>query len=574
MRADPVDANTVYVLGDVAPGNSAGLWRSTDGGKKFLPTPAKGLHPDLHALWIDPRDTRHLIVGCDGGFYTTYDRGLNWEHIDTPAIAQFYHVAVDNRKPYRVYGGLQDNGSWGGASHTLRPSGPINDDWFSVAGGDGFVCRVDPADADIVYTESQDGQGMGWRNMRTGERGFIRPQVAAGGEPLRFNWNTPYIVSQANPGIIYSAANFVFRSVRRGAAAKAISPEISRTKQGSGTAVAESPKNPDVLWAGTDDGYIWVTRDGGTTWTNVFEKLVAAGLPGPRWVSSIDPSRTVEGRCYVVLDGHRSDDDKPYAFVTEDFGKSWKPIVAGLPIGSTRVLREDLINPDLLYLGTEFGAWASIDRGSTWTKLTGGLPTVAVHEFAQPTTASEVVAATHGRGIWILDVASLRQIKPETLKAPATLLTPSPAVRWKIDGGRENSFSPNTRKFIGQNPDRRARIDYILAAPAKELSLKIQDVAGKTVQEFRAASKTAGYHRETWSLTRGNAGAALVPAGGYRVVLIVDGKEYVQPLTVENDPHADPKAVITVNDGMLDVEGDDEREEQEEIRPFILKAED
>jgi photosystem II stability/assembly factor-like uncharacterized protein len=562
IRVDPTDDKVVYVLGD------SPLYKSTNGGERFAAAPDRGVHADHHALWINPKDGRHMIIGCDGGFYATYDRGQNWDHLNVLGLGQFYHVAADNRKPYRVYGGLQDNGTWGGPSHVLRSSGPVNEDWVFVNGGDGFVCRVDPTDPDLVYFESQNGV-MGRRNFRTGERGFIRPRPVKEGEALRFNWNTPFILSNHNPSIFYCAAQYVFRSVSKGDNLKAVSPEITRTKQGSGTALAESPRNPDVLWAGTDDGYLWVSKDGGANWENVSEKLTAAGLPGPRWVAAIEPSRAKDGRCYVCLDGHRSDDDRPYLFVTEDFGQTWQPITANLPaFGSTRVIREDAVNPEVLYAGTEFGAWVTVNRGKGWARLNNNLPTVAVHEFAQPTTANEIVAATHGRSLWVLDVTAVRQMAPRTekaaggekaldpLKDPVTLFAPAPAVRWKLGAGGESPYSASVRKFYGQNPDRRAALEYALARPAKELSLKVVDVTGQTVRTFGNAPKEAGFHRQGWDLTRAGGGGpggqrlgAVVPAGAYRVVLTVDGKEYSQPIVVENDPNADPKAVITAGTG-------------------------
>src|SRR5208283_2279754 len=252
VRVDPSDDNRIYVLG-------IALYRSSDGGKTFKSDGGKGAHPDHHALWIDPRDGRHMILGTDGGFYATYDRMEHWDYLNTTALGQFYHVAVDMRKPYYVYGGLQDNGSWGGPSRSLHGSGPTNDDWFLLGGGDGFVCRIDPIDSDIVYYEAQDGN-MARRNLRTGEWARIQPKTAKGAPPYRFNWNAPYILSSHNPRIVYCAGNYVFRSVKQGDDLRPISPEITRTKRGSGTALAESTRNPEVLWAGTDDGALWVTR--------------------------------------------------------------------------------------------------------------------------------------------------------------------------------------------------------------------------------------------------------------------------------------------------------------------------
>jgi photosystem II stability/assembly factor-like uncharacterized protein len=548
VRVDPNDDNLLYVAGDTT------LYVSKNGGKKFDRAPAREVHPDHHALWIDPRDSRHMLLGCDGGFYVTYDRGEKWDHINTVALGQFYHVAVDNRKPYRIYGGLQDNGSWTGPSHVLRTVGPVNDDWGTIQGGDGFVCRVDPHDPDIVYSESQNGN-IQRHNLRTGEGGGFAP-ASKGNEPARRNWNTPFIVSQHYADTVYSASQYISRSQRKGEQTKLLSQtELTRTKKGSATALSESPRNPDVLWVGTDDGYVWVTKDGGQTWTNVYEKLKAAGLAGPRWVASLEASRVKDGRCYLALDAHRSNDDKPYLFVTENFGESWTNITANLPaFGSTRVLREDIVNPEILYAGTEFGIWVSINRGTNWTKLNNNLPTVAVHEVAQPTTASEIVIATHGRSIWILDVNSLRQMpvrmegekRIDPLNESVSIFNSGPNVRWKLRADIESMYSKNVRKFYGTNPDRRVFIDYVITKPVKDFKLTIVDAADKPIWELRNASSEVGFHRQPWSMNRAGSGLA-VPAGTYRAVLKADGKQYVAAITLENDPHADPAARISVD---------------------------
>ncbi len=556
VRVDPTDDAVVYVLGDTT------LYKSTDGGTKFGSAGASSVHPDHHAMWINPKDGRHIVLGNDGGLYVTYDRGAHWDHLNTQALAQFYHVAVDTRKPYRVYGGLQDNGSWGGPSRTIRATGPANEDWVYLNGGDGFVCRVDPNDPDWVYAESQNG-GMNRRNLRTGEQRGIRPKQVKQGEELRFNWNTPFILSHHNSSVFYCGAQYVFRSVARGDNLKPISPELTRTPKGSMTALAESAKSADVLWAGTDDGYVWVTKDGGQNWTNVTENIKKAGLPGHRWVATIEPGAKVEGRCYVCFDAHRSDDDKPYLFATEDYGATWKPIANNLPaFGSTRSLREDATTSEILYCGTEFGIWVSINRGESWAKLNNNLPTVAVHEIAQPTTASEIVIATHGRGIWILDVASLRQMRPETLKEKATLFAPATVTRWQFGPG-SFPYSRDVRKFYGTNPPNGGAIDYLLTAPAKDVSLKVVDVTGTAVREFRDPPKGAGFHRLAWTPPR---------AGGYRVVLTVDGKEYAQMATAENDPNAPAGARIT---GVPEAPGGGEGEDEDvPAVPFIPRSRD
>jgi hypothetical protein len=539
VRVDPGDDRRVYVLG-------ISLHRSGDGGRTFR-ADVRGLHGDHHALWIDPRDGRHLLAGNDGGTYVSYDGMAHWDRLNHVAIGQFYHVAVDTRRPYRVYGGLQDNGSWGGPSRTRTATGPVNEDWLRLNGGDGFVCRVDPADPDLVYYESQWGR-FARRHLRTGEAALIRPRPREG-TPYRFNWKSPFLLSHRNPKIFYCAGDVVFRSLDRGDDLRVISPGLTRTNRGSATALAESPRNPDVLWAGTDDGYLWVTRDGGRAWAGVSAHV---GLPGPRWVASVEASRYEEGRAYVAFDGHRSDDDEPHVYMTTDFGRTWQSLRANLPRGSTRVVREDVRNPDLLWLGTEFAAWASLDRGASWVKLNTNLPTVAVHEFAFPSTAGEVVAATHGRSLWVLDATPLRQMTPAVLRAQAHLFRPDTAVRWR----EEPSRGGTSRRFAGDNPPPGAPLYYALAARAQAAGLRVIDYAGQTVRELPAPTGP-GLHRVTWDLTRaparpggpgrgrrgpraaqGEPGGLPVPPGMYRVVLQVDGREFRQDLRVEADRSA------------------------------------
>jgi photosystem II stability/assembly factor-like uncharacterized protein len=563
IRVDPTDDRYLYVLG-------ISLYRSQDGGKTFRPDGGRGVHADQHTLWIDPHDGRHMLLGCDGGLYATYDRMEHWDHLNTTAIAQFYHVALDTRRNYWVYGGLQDNGSWGGPSFRPGFTGPVNEDWIRVGGGDGFTCQVDPNDPDQIYYTAQYGR-MGRRNLRTREAASFQPRGR-----YRFNWSTPFLLSHHNSKIFYAAGNVVFRSLDRGNNLKPISKEITATDRGSALALAESPKNASVLWVGTDDGFLWVTRDGGKEWTNVTKNV---GLPGLRSVSSIEASRFGEGRAYVVFDGHRSDDDRPYVYATEDFGKTWKPLHGMLPKwGTTRVLREDIENPDLLYLGTEFAIWCSIDRGQTWHRLNNNLPTVAIHEIAIHPSAGEIVAATHGRSLWILDVTPLRQLTKETL-ASATLYKPVTAIRWLADPSRGGT----NRRFVGENPARGAALYYSLPARAKNVSLKVVDINGKTVRDLRIAAD-AGLHRIPWDLAgnppRGNprqprpgGGRRFgggprgrpVPDGTYRIVLVVDDNEQSQTLKVEADPTAPPGAVAVdeIEEAAQKGEQEEDREERE-----------
>ncbi len=598
VRVDPNDDKLLWVLG-------VSMSRSKDGGETFTSDAGRGVHADQHAMWIDPRDGRHSIVGCDGGVYHSYDRGETWDHLNHAALGQFYDVAVDNRRDWWVYGGLQDNGTWGAPNRAERGNGAINSDWVRVGSGDGFEVVVDPNDPLLVYYESQNG-ATGRTHLGTMEGGSIRPQ-APRGTRYRFNWKTPFILSNHNSRIYYSAGSHVFRSLDRGNGIVAISPPITRTDRGSGTAIAESPRDANVLYAGTDDGALFGSKDGGHTWQDLWpleaaaeggaavdasaakgpsdgDRKAIAGtalrdlVPAPRWVSSIEASRFAEGRAYVTLDAHRSNDDAPYVVATEDHGATWRSLTANLPRGSTRFVREDIANENLLYLGTEFGFWVSIDRGQSWTRFhgtkdSGGLPTVAVHDVAQHPTTGEVVLATHGRSLWCFDATWLRQLTPDASAKPAQLFDPSDVVVWR---GRHRRGSNGAREFSGDNPTSQAEIFVRLANDARAVKLSVLALDGKE-QRVLEVPATAGLHRVAWDLRPapppqpageagqpgagrggqfgggqgfggqgfggqgggrrgGFRGGRTVSAGTYRVVLDVDGEVQEQRFEVLADP--------------------------------------
>lgn len=850
IRVDPSDNQHLYVLG-------TSLYRSKDGGEEFTGDGAgREVHVDHHSLWVDPNDGRHMILGNDGGLYVTYDRMESWDHHNHVAICQFYHVGVASNEDYHVYGGLQDNGSWGGPTRVSDTAGPMNSDWYRVGSGDGFICLVDPTDKNQIYFESQNG-AMGRIHLETGERGFIRPRPPRGTR-YRFNWKTPFILSPHNPEIHYSAGNHVFKSVSKGDGVAAISPEITNTDKGAGSAISESPRKPGVVYAGTTDGALWMTLDDGKAWINLFDeeslkqfddkpeataaterpgaggrgpggrgagargpggaggrgpggaggrgrggrggmnperlmqfimsqdqngdgildkseapermqglferfdrnsdgkitkdelsppseeaksdddptegekeseesakdpesseeqsddeeadagesdseeasesdddgddeeadgeeaesddaepeeaaqdesssgdseekadeakkdplsgtyegKFISENMPAsegftlvlrlqednkvkgsfessrsdgditegkfnpesgavtmvattdqaeleftcklsgssmtgtidinggsfsidfeakrtgdasgddeaeeksdgtvplyelvtdPRWVSSLHASSFADGRCYVTLDGHRSNDDEPYLFVTENFGKTWRSIRANLPTsaGSTRVLREDIENENVLYLGCEFSIWVSIDRGESWTQLNSNLPTVAVHEIAQHPTRGEIIAGTHGRAIWIMDATALRQLSPESLQEDVTLYEPNAAIRWR--SGVERG-SAGTRDFVGENPDSGAKIYYSLGSNARSAKLTISTLLGDILYD-EDVETSSGLHAVEWSLRgassgRGRRGSS-IPTGDYLVKLRVDGQDYKSTLSVVSDP--------------------------------------
>jgi len=370
------------------------------------------------------------------------------------------------------------------------------------------------------------------------------------------------ILSNHNSRIFYCMSQYVYRSLDRGDDLRRISQDLTRTPVGSGSALGESPRDPAVIWAGTDDGYLWVTRDGGAHWTNVTEKI---GLPRPSYVSRIEPSRFADGRCYVAFDGHRSDLDGPFAYVTEDFGASWKSLNANLPSGSTRVIREDVQNENLLFAGTEFGLFASVNRGQDWTAIKNNLPTGAVHDILVHPTEGELIAGTHGRGIWITEISALRQMTPETLQAGTVLFKPHRATLWS-PGRPEGGSNYGHLELTTDPAPAGALIYYTLPAAAQQLSLKIMTLDRQLVAEIAQPSNRAGLNLVEWNLRRspprpaagqaqepgrggrggaqmggrgggrGAGGGVPVQPGTYVVILTVDGKEMNQLLEVRPDP--------------------------------------
>ena len=588
VRIDPSNPDILMVLG-------TSLYRSTDGGKHFDRNAGRGVHADHHAQWINPNNSNHIIHGCDGGIYVTYDACRNWDHLNQVALGQFYHVGVSPERNYTVYGGLQDNGSWGGPSRTSG-AGARNEDWFRIGGGDGFRCLVDPDEPLVVYSQSQNGPPS-WRNLETGQRGSLRSRRGGrDGERIRFNWETPYVLSAHNSKIVYTAGNRVFKSLNRGAGLAPISPDITNTDRGSATDLAESPRNADIVYVGTDDGALWVTHDGGDNWINCFATAepapagaeepenteqrgparrasafedtdddgipdtrtpdtesgethpIAKLVPGPRWVSELVASQFEEKRAYVTLDAHRSDDDNPYVFVTEDGGLTWKSLTDTLPEGAgvTRTITEDPVNGDVLYLGTEFQAFVSLDQGKHWTRFNGDLPTVAVHAFAVNVPSGEIVAGTHGRSLWITPVNEIRQMTEEVLAKPVHFYKPVSAVVWKS----KPSTGGTNRRFNAENPPTGARLTYHLTKPASEATLEVVDGTGTVIRKLEGKTD-AGLHSMTWDLRRSapggnnnsrqgrwsrNRGGARAQPGIYTVKLTVDGEVQTHPLTVVIDP--------------------------------------
>lgn len=582
VRVDPSNPEIVYTGG-------LNFSRSTDGGKTFKNL-AGVAHSDHHAIWINPKNGQHVIVGNDGGLNVSYDQGETFDFINTMATAQFYAISADMRKPYFVCGGLQDNGSWCGPSQTRTGGGGFgggggggagitNAEWFRVGGGDGFYTLQDPTDHNIVYSESQQG-AMQRYDLRTGRSTSIRPRAAqrpggrggfgggggggqaapAGqqptpeqqaqqaqmmqmaqamgfgnqaqsnivpappaGEQYRFNWSTPMALSPHNPSIIYAGANKFFKSLDRGntwTASADLTKQINRTQlsimgvKGSEpmaskndgqanysnlTVIAESPVQPSVIWVGTDDGNVQLSKDGGATFTNVAPNIpVLAG--NNHQVSRVEPSHFDAGTCYVSVDAHRSNDHKPYVYVTKDFGATWTSVVGNLPLGNVNVIREDLKNKNLLFVGTEYGLFVSLNGGGEWKKFMTGLPTVRVDDLLIHPRDNDLIAGTHGRGIWICDdISPLQQLNEKVLAGGAHLFDARPGVIWQNDITL-NRYAGGQKAFKGDNPQPGTALNYYLgAAPTGDVKITISDITGKVVRTING-TKELGLNRVQWNL--------------------------------------------------------------------------
>jgi photosystem II stability/assembly factor-like uncharacterized protein len=513
IRIDPNNDQRVWQL-------AANMYNSEDGGKTWVSNIVQRIHGDFHALWIDPANSNHVLAGSDGGLHASYDRGRTWDFINTIPLGQFYEVSMDSQKPFWVYGGLQDNGSWSGPSGTLNQEGITNDDWYRTGGGDGFYSVVDPTDPTVVYVESQNGS-MSRLEMKTGERKSIKPESRPGEKRYRFDWNSPIVISPFNNQTIYFEGNRVFKSTDRGNTwtwSDDLTKDQDREKLpimgalpdknmlsrhdgqetfGQIVTFAESPIKEGLLYAGTDDGNLQISRDGNRTWKNITANI--PGVPKNTYVSRIVPSRYAEGTAYLTLDGHRADDYSTYVFVTNDFGQSWKSIKSNLPAGVTaRVIREHPRNQNLLFLGTEFGAYVSFDRGARWTRLQGNLPMVRVDDIQIHPRDNAMVLATHGRSIWVLDdLSPLERAADSVLASDIHLFDVAPATHFRLYGRKGNI---GHKWFTAPNPPYGAVINYYLKdKPKDDVKITITNSTGTVVRELKGP-KEAGLSRVVWDL--------------------------------------------------------------------------
>jgi photosystem II stability/assembly factor-like uncharacterized protein len=529
IRIDPSNDNRLYVLG-------VSFHVSSDAGKTFG-TAAKGVHSDHHALWINPKNSDQLVLGNDGGLYFSKNKGQSFEAIRRMAIGQFYGISVDMRTPYHVYGGLQDNGSWGGPSATYTEGGIRLSDWFRIGGADGFYTACDPSDADTVYCESQYGKPsrVNLKNLAAGGKGKGGGKsIAVKGQGNRWNWSSPLILSPHDPKTVLYGGNFLFKSTDRGDNWKQISPDLTYGPPGKSAStghtlstLSESPKKAGVIWAGSDDGRVHVTRDGGDKWVDVSGKV--PGVPKDRWISRVEASHHAEGTCYLAITRYRNDDRKPYVFKTTDFGETWTNITSDLPhSGSVHVIRESSRNKDLLFVGTEFGLFTSLDGGGRWHALKGGLPTVAVHDLVIHPRDRDLVIGTHGRSIYVMDIGPLEELTAAVLDKQAHVFEVHPAIAFKW----QKPAAEEKKSYIAPNPPYGAVIHYYLkSAPAKAVSVVILDATGRQMASLEGASR-AGLHKVVWNL-RADSEKETVRPGEYMVVLLVGTAKELRKIRVE-----------------------------------------
>jgi len=578
IRVDPHNPERVYLLG-------VPLFVSEDGGVTNRQI-AQSAHVDYHAMWIDPMDPDHFVVGNDGGVYISHDRGQTVDFVSNLPVAQYYAIGLDMRQPfYYVYGGLQDNNSLAGPSQTRNRQGIINSDWYFTVGGDGFYSAVDPTDPNVVYSESQNG-GIVRYDVKTGEQKSIKPQPKFGEQILRWNWSAPLLISPHDHNTLYFGANYLFRSSSRGDSWETLGGDLTRkldreklplmgklwdrnaVARHAGTAdfgnlstIDESPIRKGLLYVGTDDGLIQVSRDGGVTWTKI-EKF--PGVPEMTYVSRVVASSHAEGTVYATFDGHRSNDFKPYVQKSTDYGKTWTSIASNLPTSSVQVIREHPRSPALLFVGNEIGAYYSGNGGRTWSRLQYNLPTVPVHDMHIHPRENDLVIGTHGRGIYIIDDITPLERLAEADRASMIHLFPVKAstlfnYNASVPGGRSGAGALGERSFSAPNPPFGATLTYYVkdSLPrGRTLSLAIIDSTGKRLRGLTVNSRR-GIHRATWDLRlaapyynprpqgqRGQPQGALVLPGRYTARLTLSGSDSVRPVTSETQVIVNPDPLI------------------------------
>jgi len=557
LHVDPSDDQTIWLP-------VFDLWRSTDGGRTLAKQNLTHVHNDLHGMWIDPNDPEHILITGDGGVNVTFDRGATWIQPPLP-IGQFYEVEVDDQDPYFVYAGMQDTGHWTGPSRTYDAEGITNYDWIKLRhNGDGMAVHPDPRNPNIIYMVQEFGN-FSKLDLATWTRTELQPDDAAaaarGLHAFRYDWTPPMIVSRHDPDVLYFGSNYLFRYTEAGARWDVISPDLTHQQErerlrgpvdgyhsyGALFSIAESPIDPDVLWTGADDGPIHVTTDGGASWTEVSRNF-PRGAPTLGVVAEIEPSRYERNTAYVAYDLHKRDDTRPYLYKTMDLGKTWTAITGNLPSeGSSWVVREDPVNPRLLFAGTEFGVFVTLDGGSHWTRFQGNLPTAGVRTMVIQPRARELVVGTFGRAVWVADIAPLEEMTAEVLARRAHLFDVKPGVlaRTRYTYGTSIEQLNGDMFFRAANPPFGTTIWYYLARDAGgEVAVTIADEGGTLVRTLTGPG-TSGLHAVQWDLTSASADttrrmptpsetAALrwVAPGSYTVTLEAAGRRVTKDVRV------------------------------------------
>lgn len=561
-EVDPADPERVYAL-------SGPLMVSNDGGDSFERI-AEGVHGDFQAMWIDPMNPDRVLVGSDGGIFGSYDRAANFEFYNQMVLVQAYHVSVDMRDPYYVCGGLQDNGVWCGPNEKYNTSGIMNRDWYRINGGDGYYAEIDPRDWTRIFTNSHYGEVKRF-DGNSGELQNIKPYPvslrgsAAGDHPYRFNWNSPVHMSPNDPDVVYFGSNVLFKTTDEGQSWTEISPDLTKDipeqQRSSGgittdntsaeyhnaiLTISESPVDSEVIWVGTDDGNLQVTRDGGDSWTNVVDKVPNA--PDHTWIPGVDASNHEAGTAYVVFDRHRQDDFTPRVYRTDDYGETWTEITSNLEGPNyPHVIKDDPNNPDVLYLGTELGGFVSFNRGEKWVSLRRDLPPVAVRDIEIHPRENDLLLATHGSGFQVMDDITPLQKLGEAKQQGVYLFEPPVGTRFE----EWNDYIGVAQgEYVAENPPYGAAISYYLApGQNQDVHLEILDDQGEVIRELEAENdpgvnrvhwdfrKDPYYEHETsesawWDPVR----AAKVLPGEYTVRLAAADQEMTRPLTVRLDP--------------------------------------
>jgi len=558
MVVDPKNDSILYKMG-------LNLIISENRGKGFRSMPGS-VHSDIHAAWVNPNNTKHVIIGTDGGVYESFDRGRSFKMFMNIPVAQFYHVSLDDETPFNIYGGLQDNGSWYAPSQ--KSGGISNADWKATFGGDGFWSFRHPTDKNTIFAEYQGGNLVRYHKI-SGMAQQIKPYPDAEGTKYRFNWNAPVHLSASNPDRMYFGSQFLFMSMDKGDSWRIVSPDLTtndpkkqRQKESGGLTIdnstaenhctiytiGESPVDENIIWVGTDDGNLQVSSNGGTNWVNVAANV--PGLPKNTWVSHVEPGRFDRLTAFVTFDGHRNGDMKPYLFKTKDGGKTWQSLATDQIEGYAFCIRQDLVNPDLLFLGTEFGLFISVDGGVKWNRFDNNLPKVAVHDIAIHPRDHAVVLGTHGRGAVIIDnITPLRQISPEVASKPVHFFQTGPTVL--SDPGAGGGWFGGQGQFVGPNPNNAAKIVYYMSKRHTFGKLYVEVWKDGKLLRTLPGGKSAGINvvemptamEKPKSAPTNNRMALFgsligpnLPAGEYQVKLVKGSDTYESSFVLANDP--------------------------------------